>query len=49
MNRKAAAVAVIVGLTVVAAIALRASNRADASASDCYSSEQGPTTPTICE
>ena len=41
--------AVIVGLTVVAAIALRASNRADASASDCYAGEQGPSTPTICE
>ena len=49
MNRKGAAVAVIVGLTLVAAIALRASNRADASASDCYSGEQGPSTPTICE
>ena len=49
MNRKGAAVAVIVGLTLVAAIALRASNRADASASDCYSSEQGPSKPTICE
>lgn len=49
MNRKGAAVAVIVGLTLVAAIALRASNRADASASDCYSSDQGPATPTICE
>lgn len=49
MNRKAAAVVLIVGLTVAAAIALRASNRADASASDCYASDQGPSTPTICE
>jgi hypothetical protein len=49
MNRKAVAAVVIVGLTVVAAIALRASNRADASASDCYAGEQGPSTPTICE
>lgn len=49
MNRKAAAVAVIVGLTVAAALAMRASNRADASASDCYAGEQGPSTPTICE
>lgn len=49
MNRKAAAALVIVALTVVAAIALRASNRADASASDCYASDQGPNTPTICE
>ena len=49
MNRKAAAIVVIVGLTVAAAIALRAGSRADASASDCYSSEQGPSKPTICE
>ena len=49
MNRKVAAIALIVGLTVAAAIALRASNRADASASDCYASEQGPSKPTICE
>ena len=48
MNRKAVAVVVIVGLTVAAAIALRASNRADASASDCYSAANGPATPTIC-
>ena len=49
MSRKAVAALVIVGLTVAAAIALRASNRADASASDCYAGEQGPSTPTICE
>ena len=49
MNRKTVAVAAIVGLTVVAALALRSGSRADASASDCYSSEQGPSKPTICE
>ena len=49
MNRKAAAAVVIVAMTVVAVIAMRASNRADPSASDCYSSDQGPNTPTICE
>ena len=49
MNRKTAAVAVIVGLTVVAAVALRTSNRADASAADCYAGATGPSTPTICE
>ena len=49
MNRKLAAAALIVGLTVVAAITMRASNRADASASDCFAGEQGPATPTICE
>ena len=48
MNRKTAAVAVIIGLTAVAAVVLRASNRADASASDCFAGEQGPSKPTIC-
>jgi hypothetical protein len=49
MNRKLAAVAVIVGLTLIAAYALRTSNRADASAADCYAAADGPNTPTICE
>ena len=48
MNRKAIAAVVIVGLTVALAAALRTGNRADASAGDCYSDAQGPSTPTIC-
>jgi hypothetical protein len=48
MNRKAIAIVVIVGLTVALAAALRTANRADAASGDCYSEDQGPSTPTIC-
>lgn len=48
MNRKAAAAVVIVGLSVLLILAVRSANRADAAATDCYSGEQGPSTPTIC-
>jgi hypothetical protein len=47
MNKKAMAV-VILGLTALLAIGLRAVNRAEAASSDCYSGDQGPSTPTIC-
>jgi hypothetical protein len=47
---RAKALAVIVVLVVSAAlfIQLRKDNRADAAASDCYSTAQGPSSPTIC-
>jgi hypothetical protein len=48
MNRKAIAAALIVGLSVLLVIAVRTANRADAASSDCYSGEQGPDKPTIC-
>jgi hypothetical protein len=48
MNRKATAVVVIVGLSVLLFLGLRSNNRADAAAGDCYSDGQGPSTPTIC-
>ena len=48
MNKKAIAIVVIAGLTALLAIGLRTANRADAAASDCYSDDQGPSTPTIC-
>lgn len=48
MNRKATAVVVIVGLSVLLFLGMRAGNRADAAAGDCYSDGQGPSTPTIC-
>jgi hypothetical protein len=43
----------ITGMLIVAGaallfIGLRSANRADAAAGDCYSSAQGPSTPTIC-
>jgi hypothetical protein len=48
MNRKATAVVVIVGLSVLLFLGLRTANRADAAADDCYSGDQGPSTPTVC-
>lgn len=48
MSMKAIAVAVVVGLAVVLAMALRTSNRADAASGNCYAATAGPSTPTIC-
>jgi hypothetical protein len=48
MSRKAAAIVLIAGLSLALAWGLRTANRADASASDCYSDGQGPSTPTVC-
>jgi hypothetical protein len=48
MNRKAAVAVVIVGVSMLLFVAVRTLNRADAAGSDCYSGEQGPSTPTIC-
>jgi hypothetical protein len=48
MRTKAIAIALILGLAVVLAAALRTANRADAAGGNCYSDAQGPATPTIC-
>ena len=48
MNRKAIAIALIVGLTIVLLVGLRSANRADAAAGDCYSEVKGPSEPTVC-
>jgi hypothetical protein len=48
MNRKAAAIVLIVGLSLALAAALRTANRANASAGDCYSDTPGPSTPMVC-
>ena len=48
MRTKIVAVAVVLGLAVASAVALRSTNRADAAAGNCYSDAQGPSTPTIC-
>ena len=48
MRTKVVAIAVILGLAVVSAVALRTTNRAEAAAGNCYSETQGPSTPTIC-
>ena len=49
MPFKAIAFLVIVGLSVVAFVAIRKDNRADAAAGNCYASAQGPAAPTICQ
>jgi hypothetical protein len=48
MRTKGIAIALIVGLAVMMAIALRTTSRADAAGGNCYSENQGPATPTIC-
>ena len=48
MSRKAIAGFVIVALAAVLIVGLRTVNRADAAAEDCYSGDQGPSTPVIC-
>lgn len=49
MRFKAIAFLLIVGLSVVAFVAMRKDNRADAAAGNCYASGQGPSSPTICQ
>ena len=48
MKMKVTAVALIVGVALVLAVALRSANRADASADNCYSDAKGPSEPTVC-
>ena len=49
MRVKAIAVLVVVAASAALFVAMRNNSRADAAASDCYASAQGPSTPTICE
>jgi hypothetical protein len=48
MNKKTAILAALVGLALVAGVALRSANRADAAAGNCYADTQGPSEPTVC-
>ena len=48
MSKKTTIFAVIVGLAVVAGVALRSTNRADAASGNCYSDTNGPSEPTLC-
>lgn len=48
MNRKAVTIVLALGLIVAGVAALRTINRADAAGGDCYSADQGPSTPTVC-
>ena len=49
MPFKAIAFVLIVGVSIVAFVAIRKDNRADAAAGNCYASAQGPSSPTICQ
>jgi len=48
MRTKAVASALIVVLAALLFVGLRSANRADAAADDCYSGDQGPSTPVVC-
>jgi hypothetical protein len=49
MRSKAIAALVIVAVSAVAFVAMRAENRAGAAAADCYAADNGPAQPTICQ
>jgi hypothetical protein len=49
MSKKLVLVAAVVAVTLVFAFANRTTSSADAAASDCYSGDTGPSTPTICQ
>ena len=48
MKMKVTAVALIVGVALALAVAMRTTNRADAAAGNCYSDAKGPSEPTVC-
>ena len=48
MRLKAIAFLLFVGLSVLAYVAIRKDNRADAAQGNCYSATDGPATPTVC-
>ncbi len=48
MRVKAIAFLVIVAASAILFAVMRTENRADAAGGNCYSADQGPTTPTIC-
>ena len=48
MRAKATATIVILAVSAALFVAVRSANRADASASNCYSEAPGPNTPIIC-
>jgi hypothetical protein len=49
MRTKAIAGLVIVAVSAAAFVAMRSENRAGAASADCYTADQGPSTPTICQ
>jgi hypothetical protein len=49
MSKKLVLVAAILAVALVFAFVNRTTSSADAASSDCYSSDKGPDTPTICQ
>jgi uncharacterized membrane protein len=49
MPFKAIAFVIVLALSAVLFVAMHRDNRADAAATNCYASAQGPSSPTICE
>lgn len=48
MRVKAIAFVIVVAASAALFVAMRGENRADAAAGNCYASDQGPSTPTVC-
>ena len=48
MRTKTTIAALVIGASVVLFMAFRATERADAATSDCFSAAAGPSQPTIC-
>ena len=48
MTNKTTVAALVIGVSVLLLMAFRATNRADAAPSDCFSAAAGPSQPTIC-
>jgi hypothetical protein len=49
MRVKALAFIVVAAVSAALFVAMRADNRADAAAGNCYSDANGPSAPTICQ
>ncbi|MFL6753111.1 MAG: hypothetical protein ACJ8D5_00370 [Sphingomicrobium sp.] len=49
MGSKSIAICIILGGALLFAVASRLTSSANASASDCYSGDSGPSTVTICQ
>jgi hypothetical protein len=48
MSKKVTASVLIIAVAVALAVSMRASNRADAAAGNCYADTAGPSEPTVC-
>jgi hypothetical protein len=48
MGKKVTASVLIIAVAIALAVSMRASNRADAAAGNCYADTKGPSEPTVC-